>query len=107
LQRIAQSRWWQLPHSNWRDLRGVAFEIFLKEVFELLGHSVQTTKASGDMGINFVLTGKGQKVGVQCKGYADGAGSKAVMEALAGRRTAPASSWTGPAGRQGRWGCCG
>jgi hypothetical protein len=44
---LASARY-QLIHSNWRAMRGVEFENFLKRVFEALGYQVRTTKGSGD-----------------------------------------------------------
>ncbi len=84
LLRLVQSRKYQLLHSNWRDMRGEAFEQFLAEVFELLGYAVTLTKASGDQGIDLIVSGNGLKVGVQAKGYQDNVSNHAIMEAHAG-----------------------
>jgi hypothetical protein len=51
---LVQSRKYQLLHCDWRALRGTPFEDFLQQVFERLGYSVQTTKASGDQGIDLI-----------------------------------------------------
>lgn len=81
---VVHSRRYQLLHTNWRDLRGEAFELFLKDVFEMLGFAVSLTKASGDQGIDLILSGAGRVIGVQAKGYHDSVGNHAVMEAHAG-----------------------
>jgi hypothetical protein len=86
LPKVTQSRLYALAHCNWRDLRGTPFEDFLRQVFEALGYTVQTTKASGDQGIDLILTGKGRRIGVQAKGYSGNIGNHAVMEAYAGMK---------------------
>ncbi len=75
---------YQLIHTNWRDLRGGDFERFLSRVFVMLGYHVELTKASGDQGVDLILTGKGRRIAVQTKGYADSVGNHSVMEAVAG-----------------------
>jgi restriction endonuclease Mrr len=82
---LAQSRQYQLLRCNWRAMRGKQFEDFLQQVFEALGYSAQTTKASGDQGLDLILTGKGRKIGVQAKGYTSKVGNHAVQEAHSGK----------------------
>ena len=53
-------------------------------MFESLGYQTQVTKASGDQGADLLVIGKGRKIAVQAKGYADGVGNHAVMEVVAG-----------------------
>jgi HJR/Mrr/RecB family endonuclease len=84
LLRIIQSKRYQLLNTKWKSLRGVEFELFLKEVFEMLGFVVTLTKTSGDQGIDLIVTGDGRVIGVQAKGYHDSVGNHAVMEAHAG-----------------------
>jgi hypothetical protein len=86
LRRVLESRRYRLVHTNWRSLRGVPFENFLAEVFEELGYSVELTKASGDQGVDLVVTGKGRRIAVQAKGYAGSVGNKAVQEVYAGKK---------------------
>ena len=69
---------------DWRSLRGVDFEQFLSRAFEMLGYRVEMTKASGDQGADLIVTGKGARVAVQTKGYADSVGNHSVMEVVAG-----------------------
>lgn len=85
LMEVVGSRRYQLLQTDWRALRGTAFESFLQNVFEMLGYTVQMTKASGDQGIDLILTRKEKRIGVQAKGYADHVGNHAVMEAHAGK----------------------
>jgi hypothetical protein len=79
-----QSRQYRLLHQDWRSLRGVDFETFLRQVFEVLGYSVRMTKATGDQGIDLLLTGKGKKIGVQAKGATGSVGNSAVQQANTG-----------------------
>jgi len=74
---------YQLIHTDWRSMRGTDFEGFLSRVFETLGYQVRLTKASGDQGADLLVSGKGRKIAVQAKGYADSVGNHAVMEVIA------------------------
>jgi HJR/Mrr/RecB family endonuclease len=75
---------YQLIHTDWRSLRSVDFEHFLTRVFEMLGYHVDRTKATADQGADLIVTGKGRRIAVQAKGYADGVGNHSVMEVTAG-----------------------
>jgi restriction system protein len=50
-----------------------------------LGDKVDMTKASGDQGIDLILTAPGRRSGIQAKGYTDNVGNSSVQEAYAGR----------------------
>jgi hypothetical protein len=67
LRHIFESRRNRLLQTEWRALAGVEFECFLAAVFEELGYSVTTTKASGDQGVDLILARDGVKVAVQAK----------------------------------------
>jgi len=69
---------------DWRSLRSVEFEDFLADVFELLGYAVETTKVSGDQGIDLIASGGVRRLGIQTKGYENSAGNAAVQEAFSG-----------------------
>jgi hypothetical protein len=75
---------YQLIHTDWRSMRGTAFEDFLARVFEALGYQVKRTKASGDQGVDLIVTGNGRRIAVQAKGYSESVGNHAVMEIVAG-----------------------
>jgi restriction system protein len=75
----------RLAATNWRDLRGIAFEQFLVEVFQMLGYAVQTTKASGDQGVDLLAVKGSIKLAIQAKGYGGSVGNSAVQEAFAGK----------------------
>jgi HJR/Mrr/RecB family endonuclease len=81
---IHQSKKHQLLLRDWRSLRGTSFEEFLQEVFEDLGYSVQTTKASGDQGVDLIVTINGYRVAIQSKGYESSVGNSSVQEVYAG-----------------------
>jgi HJR/Mrr/RecB family endonuclease len=74
----------QLLCRDWRSLQGTKFEAFLVEVFEYLGYSVQTTKASGDQGVDLIAVKGGRSLAVQAKGYEKSVGNAAVQEVVAG-----------------------
>lgn len=84
LRRILEGRQYQLAHTEWRLLRGVAFENFLEEVFRHLGYGVETTKTTGDQGVDLIVSTAHRRVAVQVKGYANSVGNAAVQQARAG-----------------------
>jgi Restriction endonuclease len=69
---------------NWRALRGIPFENFLEEVFEVLGFVVETTKITGDQGIDLIVSRSGERLSIQIKGYEGSVGNDSVQEAVAG-----------------------
>jgi restriction system protein len=75
----------QLLQTDWRSLRDVEFEAFLAEVFRELGYRVETTKRTGDQGVDLIVSRDHRRVAVQTKGYKDSVGNKAVQEVVAGR----------------------
>jgi hypothetical protein len=81
---LLNNRRYQLVHSNWRSLRGTAFEDFVAEIFEELGFTVEKTKASGDQGVDLIVTGRGRRIAVQTKGYKGSVGNKAIQQVYAG-----------------------
>jgi hypothetical protein len=85
LLRIVQSERYKLLHTDWRSLRGIPFEEFVASVFESLGYSVEMTKASGDQGLDLIVTGHGWRLGVQCKGFVASVGNRSVQEAYTGK----------------------
>ena len=70
----------QLDH-----LSGIEFENYLKSLFENMGYTVQTTKASGDYGADLIIEKKGKKTIIQAKCYNHTVGVKAVQEIVAAR----------------------
>ncbi len=63
----------------WQGMTGVDFEDFLASVFQYLGYTVEPTKATGDQGVDLLLSKNGRRVAVQVKGYpGTTVGNKAV-----------------------------
>ena len=64
---------------------GIAFERFLEEVFEVLGYDdVERTKATGDQGVDLIVTDGSQRIAIQAKLYSNNVGNDAVQQAVAG-----------------------
>lgn len=67
-------------------MSGVEFERFMANFLAMQGYGVKTTKASGDQGVDLLLTGPGgRRVAAQLKRYTRPVGNKAVQEVFAGR----------------------
>lgn len=87
-------RWWlrrQVPPPAALDgLSGVAFERAMSTLFRASGYDVRHTPASGDMGLDLVVSDRRRnvRIGVQLKrwGAAASVGVSAVQEAYAGAR---------------------
>ena len=67
-------------------MKGVEFEEFLKDLYIRLGYSVETTKKSGDQGIDLIIKKHFKRIGIQVKRYSSTVGNSAVQEAVAGKR---------------------
>lgn len=66
-------------------MQGIEFENFLADVFLELGYKVETTKVTGDQGVDLVASKNGRSIAIQAKGYpSTTVGNKAVQEAHAG-----------------------
>ncbi len=76
---------YQLIHTDWRSMRGEDFELFLSRIFVMLGYQAQLTKTTGDQGVDLVVTGKGSRIAVQAKGYANSVGNDSVQAVVAGK----------------------
>jgi hypothetical protein len=74
----------RLYDRNWRAMRGGELEIYLAEVFALLGYTVEATGKSGDQGVDLIVAKSAFRVAVQIKGYHDSVGNSAVQEAYSG-----------------------
>ena len=80
-----RSRINELRRVAWGEMRGVEFEEFLADVFREHGYAVETTKVTGDQGVDLVLTRNGRRFAVQAKGYPSSTvGNSAVQEAFTG-----------------------
>jgi hypothetical protein len=70
---------------NTSEMTGKEFEQLCKEVLLNYGWLVNTTKASGDHGIDIIARKHGKDIGIQCKKYANKpTGNKAIQEVYTG-----------------------
>lgn len=63
---------------------GIAFEQFLGALFQRLGYLTDTTRTSGDYGVDVLLRKGKQRIAVQAKHYSTPVGLSAVQEVHAG-----------------------
>lgn len=64
----------------WREKRGIAFEIALRDFLVRRGCYVDTTKGSGDGGIDLIVKLGGSTYWCQCKGHATPVGVVVIRE---------------------------
>jgi HJR/Mrr/RecB family endonuclease len=75
----------RLRSTNWEKMQGIEFENFLADVFLELGYRVETTKVTGDQGVDLIASKNAGAIAIQAKGYPSSVvGNKAVQEAHAG-----------------------
>lgn len=67
-------------------MSGVEFENFLYKYFKKLGYKCETTKASGDQGVDLIAIKGESRIAIQAKCYSSSVGNHAVMEAIAGMK---------------------
>jgi HJR/Mrr/RecB family endonuclease len=70
--------------ANIDSMTGVEFEQYLQRVLTDQGYGVQTTDVSGDLGVDLIATGKGDKIAIQVKRYSTKVSRRAVSDAVAG-----------------------
>ncbi len=71
--------------SHTDTMSGLEFELFLKSLFGKMGYKVETTVATGDFGVDLILT-KGRKVIVQAKRYKGKISVSAIQEVCAAKQ---------------------
>ncbi|MCC7084751.1 MAG: restriction endonuclease [Pirellulales bacterium] len=71
LVRQFNSRRNELLSFDWRDLRGVSFEKFVRAIFDDLGYRARAAKLDSDQGVDFVAEKGDESVAVQVKGCAE------------------------------------
>lgn len=76
----AVGRWNYTQQKYWKSLRGTEFERALARLYRRMGYSVRQTKASGDEGIDLILSQEGKTTVVQCKGHEKPVGVGAVRD---------------------------
>lgn len=70
---------------DWRSLRSIEFEKFLEDVLTAQGYRVETTKVTGDQGVDLVVAKDEVRIAIQVKGYLHSVGNEAVQQAYAGQ----------------------
>lgn len=70
--------------ANIDTMSGVEFEQYLKRVLTHKGFSVSTTRVTGDLGVDLVALGNGNKIAIQAKRYNNKVSRNAVSDAVAG-----------------------
>lgn len=65
----ATSRYEKTQNTYWKSLKGTKLEKAMAELYKKMGYSVKMTKASGDGGIDLILSKKDETIVVQCKGH--------------------------------------
>jgi restriction endonuclease Mrr len=82
---VFNSRINRLRLANWPDMKGEEFESFLGDVFLEYDYSVQTTKVTGDQGVDLLLQKGDRRIAIQAKGYPRSTvGNLAIQEVHAG-----------------------
>jgi len=76
----AVTRYELAQQDYWKSLRGTKCEQALAGLYKKMGYSVRKTKASGDEGIDLILSKDGKTTIVQCKGHEKPIGVHAVRE---------------------------
>jgi HJR/Mrr/RecB family endonuclease len=67
-------------------MTGVQFENFIQVLLEKSGYTnVETTKASGDEGVDITANKNGKKIAIQCKRYKAKITNKAIQEVFSGK----------------------
>ena len=74
----------KLLTENWKAMRSVEFEQFLERVFVELGYGVETTKVTGDQGVDLVVSNRSKRIAIQVKGYLNSVSGGAIQEAFTG-----------------------
>lgn len=67
-------------------MTGEDFELYVAQMLGKIGfYNIQTTKGSGDQGVDILAEKEGMKYAFQCKRYDKPVGNKAVQEVFAGK----------------------
>ena len=72
--------------SDPQNLSGLEFEVFLKQLFEILGYTVMQTKTSGDQGADLVIMLDNIKTAVQAKRYSGKVSNTAIQQVVASKK---------------------
>ena len=73
------------PFNGNKDITGKEYEVLCAKYLGSLGYSnIETTKQSGDQGVDIIAYKKGYKYAIQCKYYKSPVGNSAIQEVVAG-----------------------
>lgn len=67
-------------------MSGLEFEEFLCDLFTNMGYKIDTTKKSGDQGVDLLAYKNGECIAIQAKCYSSSVGNAAIQEVVAGMR---------------------
>lgn len=67
LLRQLEARRQHLLKTDWRELREVPFEAYLRDVFESLGYQVIMAKAEGNQGVDLIVVHGARRIAIQAK----------------------------------------
>ncbi|MEW5941124.1 MAG: restriction endonuclease [Chloroflexota bacterium] len=70
--------------ANIDSMTGIEFEQYLKRVLTNQGYSVSVTNVSGDLGVDLVAFGNGDRIAIQAKRYSNKVSRRAISDAVAG-----------------------
>jgi vacuolar-type H+-ATPase subunit E/Vma4 len=78
----------RLPNSaqDFRTLRNIEFEIYVRRKLEAAGYTVVGTRVTGDQGADFIAKRNGRTIAIQAKGYTGTVGNSAVQEIVGALR---------------------
>ena len=66
-------------------MSGQEFENFVAKLFSRMGYETEVTKATGDQGVDIIVSKNGNKIGIQAKCYSGSVGNSAIQEVVAGK----------------------
>jgi hypothetical protein len=69
-----------------RSMDGTRFEVFVADLFRVMGHQVILCGGAGDQGVDMIVYSRGGRVAVQCKNHSRPVGNRPVQEVYAGAR---------------------
>ena len=68
------------------NMDGAQFESFVTELFKNLGYQAESTKLSGDQGVDVIAKKGSQTLAIQAKHYSQAVGNHAIMEVVGGAK---------------------
>lgn len=66
-------------------MSGRDFELYVADIFSILGYEAYLTPETGDQGVDIILKKNDESIAVQTKRYSTAIGNGAVQEVIAGR----------------------